>query len=168
MLTALTLTAALASCAPSAAPTPTPSETGFASEAEAFAAAEETYRAYVDALNDVDLSDPATFEPVYALTTGELNEQDRQTFSELHADGTRVSGSTRILDVTYVSVDPSAVVVAACTDVSEVQVFDADGKSLVSEDRPDFQGRTVTLRLGQDGLRLSRLDDGQAGQPCGE
>ena len=44
-------------------PTPTPTS-AFASEEEAFAAAEATYRAYVDALNEVDLSDPETFEPV--------------------------------------------------------------------------------------------------------
>ncbi|MET0860918.1 MAG: hypothetical protein ABW091_07810, partial [Microbacterium sp.] len=63
--------AALSGCTPQPAPTPTP--TGFATEDEAFAAAEETYRAYVDALNQVDLSDPETFEPVYAWTTGEAN-----------------------------------------------------------------------------------------------
>src|SRR3546814_19121412 len=52
--------------------TPTPLR-----DAEAFAAAEETYRAYVDALNPVDLSDPATFEPVSPLTTRHLTSQDR-------------------------------------------------------------------------------------------
>src|SRR5688500_5990965 len=58
------VTGLLAGCAGD----PEPAETthGFASEEEAFAAAEETYRAYVDALNQVDLSDPETFEPVLA------------------------------------------------------------------------------------------------------
>ncbi|HOQ22628.1 MAG TPA: hypothetical protein PLN62_09415, partial [Microbacterium sp.] len=60
---ALLALALVTGCAPEPAPTPTP--TGFASDDEAFAAAEATYRAYVDALNAVDLSDPATFEPVY-------------------------------------------------------------------------------------------------------
>jgi ABC-type oligopeptide transport system substrate-binding subunit len=57
---AATLALALAlttACAPDPAPTPSP--TGFASQEEAFAAAEATYRAYVDALNAVDLADPA-------------------------------------------------------------------------------------------------------------
>ena len=49
-------------------PAPSPSAPVFANEEEAFAAAEETYRAYVDALNQVDLSDPETFEAVYAWT----------------------------------------------------------------------------------------------------
>ena len=60
-------------------PEPEPSPTGpvFATEEEAFAAAEETYRAYVDALNQVDLSDPETFEAVYAWTTGDANAGER-------------------------------------------------------------------------------------------
>ena len=48
-LAAFAVVGALVGCAPSSEPTPTP--TGFASEAEAFEAAEATYRAYVDATN---------------------------------------------------------------------------------------------------------------------
>ena len=66
----------------------------FTSEADAFAAAEETYRAYVDALNQVDLSDPETFEDVYAWTTGDANADARETFSQMHADGWTVQGDT--------------------------------------------------------------------------
>lgn len=61
-------------CTPTPEPTPTP--TGFANEEEAFRAAEETYRAYVDALNEVDLADPATFEPLFVWTTGEWPAPD--------------------------------------------------------------------------------------------
>ncbi len=69
LLIALAIATTVSACTPEPAPTPTP--TGFASEDEAFRAAEETYRAYVDALNAVDLADPATFEPVFAWTTGD-------------------------------------------------------------------------------------------------
>ncbi len=68
-------------------PAPVVSTPSFATEDEAFAAAEQTYRNYVDALNQVDLSDPATFEPVYAWTTGDANARARETFSQMHADG---------------------------------------------------------------------------------
>ena len=65
-----------------AQPDPEPESTPlFASEDEAFAAAEETYRQYVDALNQVDLSDPETFEDVYAWTTGEANAGAREIVS---------------------------------------------------------------------------------------
>lgn len=84
------LAGALTACTPEPEPTPTPP---FATEAEAFAAAEATYRAYVDALNAVDLSDPATFEDVYAWTTGELNANDRRGLTNYHAEGVVEVGS---------------------------------------------------------------------------
>ncbi len=90
--------AVLAACAPAPAPSPTTSPT-FSSEAEAFAAAEATYRAYVDALNAVDLADPRTFEPVYAWTTGPANAEARRSFSQMHADGWVVSGETKYDDL---------------------------------------------------------------------
>ena len=70
-------------------PEPTPL---FSSEEEAFAAAEATYRAYVDALNQVDLSDPETFEEVYAWTTGDANADDAQ---DVLPDARRWLGSRR-------------------------------------------------------------------------
>ena len=54
-------------------PSPSPSAPAFANEEEAFAAAEETYRAYVDALNQVDLSDPGDFRGCICLDDGEAN-----------------------------------------------------------------------------------------------
>ncbi len=88
----LAIVAGLATgCRPEPAPSPTAPV--FSSEEEAFAAAEQTYRAYVDALNEVDLSDPATFEAVYAWTTGDANAQGSEDASvEMHADGWTVSG----------------------------------------------------------------------------
>src|SRR5688500_15745634 len=130
------LTGVLAGCTPEAEKTePTPA---FASEAEAFAAAEETYRAYVDALNQVDLSDPETFEEVYAWTTGELNAQDRSNFSAWHADSVDKSGAASIDRLDPVSADPvnADVVLDACFNVSGVVVLDSEGQSLVDSTRP--------------------------------
>ncbi len=170
MLTALTLTAALASCAPSATPTPTPSETGFASEAEAFAAAEETYRAYVDALNDVDLSDPATFEPVYALLVGEASEAARKSFSQMHSDGWKVTGSSKVILVSPTSsASPDeSIDLAVCVDVSDVSVEDADGTSLV-EDRPDVQSLTVVAiedAGSSTGVKITQFNSRDGGPEC--
>lgn len=167
LLAATALAAALSACAPTASPTPSPTSTGFASEEEAFAAAEATYRAYVDALNQVDLSDPATFEPVYALTSGELNAQDRESFSKLHAEGTRVSGSTRILAINRDKADLPQVTLNVCTDVSDVKVTDENGKSLVSADRPDLQARTITLTtVGAHDFQIARIGDPVEGFTC--
>jgi hypothetical protein len=126
-------------------PAPSPSAAAFATEAEAFAAAEETYRAYVDALNQVDLSDPETFEAVYAWTTGELNSSDRKGLTNYHADGVTVSGDSRISLLNPKSLEVDAVELAACLDVSEVEVVDGEGSSLVDPDRIDVQSLTVSL-----------------------
>lgn len=155
MTTRKTLTAAcgialaltLAGCAPEqSAPDPTPS---FASEAEAFAAAEATYRAYVDALNAVDLSDPETFEGVYAWTTGEANAGERETLSQMHADRWVVDGETRVSLVQETAGAPyesqGVVALAVCLDISEVTVVDNHGQSVVDESRPDMQSMRISL-----------------------
>ena len=90
VIAAMLAVGALAGCGPTD-PTPTPTPTGFASEAEAFAAAEATYRAYVDALNQVDLSDPSTFEEVYRWTTGDANAAIRTSLSSMAAENWTVS-----------------------------------------------------------------------------
>jgi hypothetical protein len=151
-------------------PTPTPTS-AFASEEEAFAAAEATYRAYVDALNDVDLSDPETFEAVYALTTGEANAGERRSLSTMHADAWSVSGDTLVRSVEPgpVSADPDAVVLAVCSDVSGVEVSDANGASVVAADRPSLQATTVTLVLGSKSshaMSISAIEGGD--HECGE
>ena len=135
-------------CTPQPRPSPTP--TSFATEEEAFAAAEETYRAYVDALNAVDLSDPETFEGVYAWTTGELNAEDRKTFTQMHADGWAVSGDSAAVLVEARSMGgtasaPSTTQLAVCVDVGGVSLVDRTGKSVVDADRTNLQSTSVIL-----------------------
>ena len=143
-LAAFAVVGALVGCAPSPEPTPTP--TGFASEAEAFAAAEATYRAYVDALNAVDLSDPETFEPVFALTTGDLNASDREGLSAYHAEGVTVNGVSSITELELDDADlPLTLDLAVCLDVSAVSLTGPDGESFVAPDRVDVQSLRVTL-----------------------
>jgi hypothetical protein len=145
MLSALLLLA-LAGCTTPESPEPTPTP-AFSSEAEAFAAAEKTYRAYVDALNQVDLRDPETFEAVFELTTGEANASDRKTLSGFHADGVSVTGESVVTLLEPVEVGESErVVLAACVDISTVDLIDAEGRSIVDPNRPDTQMTTIVLR----------------------
>ena len=163
------LVVALAGCGTPEPSKPTPTPV-FSSEEEAFAAAEETYRAYVDALNQVDLSDPNTFEPIYDLTTGDANAGARKTFSRMHAEGLIVSGPTVAAVVEPRQMgggDPISVELAVCLDVSEVTVTDAAGASAVSPNRPDVQSILVTIEFEQEdephGL-ISSID-GREGEP---
>lgn len=136
--------ALLAGCAAEPVPSATPSPT-FSTEADAFAAAEATYRAYVDALNQVDLADPATFEAVYEWTTGEANAGARELFSQMHADGWTVRGDSLILRIDHLTADSGSATIGACLDVARVEVEDVEGDSVVAPTRPDIQSIKVQL-----------------------
>lgn len=149
-------------------PTPTPP---FASEEEAFAAAEETYRAYVDALNQVDLSDPETFEPMFDWTVGEMNGTDRKQFSEWHAEHLTKSGDARIGAVELDVFDSATgeIVLSACYDVANVDIRDAKGDSLVSTERPDVQPLSITLVPAprrEFGLAIASIENSGSGISC--
>lgn len=158
MLTLLALAAsALSACAPTPEPTPTPTA-AFASEEEAFAAAEEVYRDYNDALSKVDTSDPDTFEPLYALTTGGVNGADRESFSKMHAEGYVVSGTTQIIEFNGISATTTLdeIVAQTCLDVSDVTVVDSAGVSQVNPNRPGSYALELTFvsQPDQHGLLL--------------
>ncbi|WP_417564756.1 hypothetical protein [Microbacterium sp.] len=144
LLCAALSVAVLTACAPQAEPTPTPH---FTSDQQAYAAAEQTYRNYIDALNKVDLSDPATFEDVYKWETGKALAADKKNLTKYHADRSTIEGEsvvTRLLPESR-SEDYSSVQIEGCVDVSSVIVRDAEGRSLVSPDRVSVQSITVVV-----------------------
>lgn len=154
LLATTVLAATLAACAPASAPTPTPTPTGFASEEEAFAAAEATYLAYIDALNQVDLSDPTTFEPVYALLDDDALASEKKTLTQMHADGWKVSGETEVPSISS-GATPAQILV--CQDVSRVTVVDAAGESRVSPDRPDIFALDVEIEQDPSSVTGARI-----------
>ncbi|MBN9177087.1 MAG: hypothetical protein J0I43_06930 [Microbacterium sp.] len=159
LVLALTLTTA---CTPSPAPTPTP--TGFASEEKAFAAAEATYRAYVDATNGIRLSDPETFEPVYAELTGDALSAAKKSFTQMHADGWTVAGESRIALVKpQRGTATDTVELLICVDVSDIRLTDEAGVSQVG-DRPKEQSLMAVV-LNEDNSWLISSFAGREGEP---
>ncbi|KAB1891458.1 hypothetical protein F6W69_13005 [Microbacterium oxydans] len=145
----------LAGCTPSPAPTPTPTAV-FASEEEAFAAAEETFTEYVLALNEIDTSDPTTFERLFELSSGSVERADRENFSAMHAEGQVVRGDTRVLSFSGAHSDEplTEVTASVCLDVSAVEIVRPDGSSAVRPDRPDVYGLSVTFLTADSGALL--------------
>lgn len=140
--------AALIACSPE--PTPTPSPTpAFASEEEAFAAAEETYRAYIAALNEVDLTDPKTFEPVFEHTAGEFEAGDRENLTTLRAEGLTLSGENVMTGFVPIETSRpfSTVLARICVDVSDVAIVDEAGDSQIPPDRPPNYAVDVEFAL---------------------
>lgn len=132
-------------CAPEPAPDPTP--TGFTSETEAFAAAEATYRSYIDAVNRVQFDDPDTFEAVFVWTTGELKSVDRQSFTEYANQGYEVTGEFKISELEPLSWNATdgQVELAVCLDVSGIDLLDGDGASVVNSERVPVQPMLITV-----------------------
>ncbi|WP_196800622.1 hypothetical protein [Microbacterium sp. 11MF] len=159
LLATVALVTALAACAPAAAPKPSPTPTGFASKEEAFAAAEKTYRAYIDALNEVDLSDPATFEPVYAYLRGDALASEKKTLTQMHADGWTVSGKTTLPQI-YAGNALGELIV--CQDVSAVDVTDASGSSQVAPTRPNVFALDVKVEFDPTSLTAAKVSKSQA------
>jgi len=164
--------AVLAACAPAGEPSgveaPDSIPTPFSNEEEAFRAAEATYRAYVDALNQVDLADPATFEHVYEWLTGEALVAARAEFSRMSSERLTVRGTSRLAlsEVGDESHD-ERVFLFVCVDVSGVDVLDASGRSTISPERPSVHPLTIQLDRHAGHWRIS-LIGGRRGTPtCG-
>jgi hypothetical protein len=136
----------LVGCAPDPQPSATPTP-AFASEEEAFAAAEATYREFTARLNELDTADPSTFEPLFDLSSGDFEAADREAYSAMHADGMTIQGQTIVTSfVGTLAIEPFETVTAnVCLDVSDVTVTDSEGNSQVDPSRPDVYALNVTF-----------------------
>lgn len=145
----LALTAALmVGCSPEPKPSTTPTA-AFASEEEAFAAAEETYRAYNEALNQLDSTDPDSVEVLFQFTSGAFEADDRETFSMLQAEGLTLAGDSEVIFFEGATTQDhfSKAIALVCVDVSNVDVTNAAGESKVNPNRADINALDVTFVL---------------------
>ncbi|MCC4907569.1 hypothetical protein [Microbacterium sp. cx-59] len=139
----------LAACT-TPAPAPTPSATGFTDEAEAFAAAEETYRAYVDALNR-RREDPTGNPTPEQFLSGNALDSDVDSQRQLDEAGLRITGASsveRVLPSTFELPDQVSIVV--CLDSSETRVVDDSGQDKTPADRATVSRLSVDLVRDSD------------------
>ncbi|MBF4561072.1 hypothetical protein ITJ43_02880 [Microbacterium sp. VKM Ac-2870] len=164
----VTLVCALAAtgCTTAPAPTASPTSTGFASDDAAFAAAEATFRSYITASNEVHPEDASTFEDFLSLSTGEQHAFDQERLEKYHADGYKLTGATRIVKVNLDSFNPDQRLIAlnVCLDVSQVEILDSSGTSVVSHDRPDQQN--LSVRLTTDPMRVLLIEGSNGADAC--
>lgn len=150
-IVALALGIALAGCAsPAARPTPAPSF--FADADAAYAAAEATYRAYVDALNARRGNADSEPEP-NAFLTGQALENEVEAQAQLSDLSLRVIGQSIVVSfVPVTTADASTEVVAeVCLDSTATRVMDSTGSDVTPDDRENLTSLSVTLqRLGED------------------
>lgn len=122
----------LGGCAPGSAPTPAPTP-AFASEAEAFAAAEEVYRAYNEAGND--RSDDERY------LTGDALSNDIESKRLLIENGLRIEGRSDVVAFRGTEADVARAVATitaeVCIDVSSSRVHNSNNEDVTPEDRAD-------------------------------
>ena len=155
--------------APTTSPSTTPSEGETASSAAAVVL--RKYFATVDLLRQ-DPKRPASELNAVAAST-ELMAQKNLLKSQ-RGDGMRQVGDTKLveLEVESVSLDkPATAIIDVCWDVSDVDVRDADGKSVVTAERKDVGWTRFTVTNKKwptapaDGWRVSGGSDLER-EPC--
>jgi hypothetical protein len=156
------LVLALAGCTtPAPEPTPTP---GFPSEEEAFAAAEETYRAYVDAEN-ARRDDPSAPDPQVHLTGRALatDVESQQRFDEL---GVHLVGPSQVVSFAGLttSSDRTRVTANVCVDSTGARLMDESGSDVTPADRDPMLGLVVSFKLVDDAFLItdSEVGDGDS------
>lgn len=144
------------SVACASAPEPAQPEPIFTSEAEAFAAAEETYRAYVDALNAHRLDPTGAADPQLFLV-GSALESDIGTQRMFDDAGIRLVGSTIVVSVTpsEFSRRDQKVTISVCVDSSDTRVLDTFDIDVTPADRPTLSRLTATMTAVEDHLLIS-------------
>ncbi|MGO1849571.1 hypothetical protein [Microbacterium sp.] len=168
-LGALGVLALVVACAPETEPDPEP--TGFATEEEALEAARETFESYVEATNAVDFSDLDTAEQAYEWLTKDALASAKQAYTESHAERTTRSGDSKItlVELREATLEPIELTVDACVDVSEVDVVDQNGESIVSADRAPIQAmqvQFVSSASTSTGLAISTTSGREGDPPC--
>ncbi|MDL9980626.1 hypothetical protein [Microbacterium candidum] len=172
LLVACLLALGLTGCVGDPSPAPSTTAPAFASDAEAYKAAEKVYREYVDAANNIKLEEPTTFDALFEWTTGDANAGSRKTFSQMHADGWHVAGVTRVEAIapSERQVDPrDSPTLDVCLDVSDVKLSNAAGESVSDPNRPPVQSMRVKFELARDakyGLLISSIDGRTDGLVC--
>lgn len=127
---------ALTGClGPAPEPTPTPTAV-FSSEEEAFAAAEETYRAYIDAVN-ARRADPQSRPDPQSFLIGEALQEDLDTLREFEELGIRIEGTSVVMSVTREAADFVAgeVLLRACYDSTTARVLNQAGDDVTVGNR---------------------------------
>ena len=155
---ALALTTA---CTPDPAPSPTP--TGFASEEDAFAAAEATYRAYVDAGNEAR-KDPTHQPTPDSFLTGKALTDSLEGQRLIEESGVHLVGGSTVQSVRLNSWEPEAAVITVCLDLTHVRVFNEDGVDVTPSSRGDVGILEVTVISAQPKPLIIQSQTGQG--PC--
>jgi len=173
-LVAPLLVLALVGCTPTTVipPAGPPSEEAplFASDEEALAAATEAYEEFLAAL-DAKLQDPPNDDVDLELfASSQALEEAITGIDRFVEQGLRISGPRSVVSAELQMVSTSTafveVVIYACESIEGVDLFDADGKSLVEEDRPDLSAWESSVVFRGDSTLVDSRTQWTGGGVC--
>lgn len=133
----------LVACTTEPAPAPLPTPSALSSEDAAFAAAEATYRAYVDAVN-ARREDPQSLPNPESFLTGAALESSRSAQQRFDAADVRLDGASQVVEVLEHSRDGSDIELVVCVDSSDTRLLNGDGVDITPANRQEVGA----LRVG--------------------
>jgi hypothetical protein len=161
----------LAGCVPPPAnviPTSVPTAAPvFASEDEALAAAVKAYEGYLEVSDRILMDRGVNPERLLAVATKDVLAKQLPGFDQARKMDLRSTGGSKVDTITLQAYEPRTadgkgiVTVYACVDVSSVNVYDSNGRSIVSPNRPNrspFEAQFDLSSPGATSLILARED----------
>lgn len=161
-LVAVALVVLLAACRPDPVPAPLPPEPTatpvFASDAEALAAAEEAYAAYLEISGQISDAAGANPERIAEFVTESYRSRATESFAVYSQGAIRTSGTTTADSFDLVFFDDSELQIEACVDVSESRVLDEMGVDRTPDDRVERVGLRILFRIEAGRLLVADSD----------
>lgn len=155
----------LAGCTPGPAPKPTPTPL-FTSEADAFKAAEQVYRDYVDATNDRNDGDKDAAPEAYMA--GRALQDSLKATEARKAAGISLTGHFQVVDFQGGSSDLASgavtIVANVCVDVSGTKLIDGAGADVTPTERAKRVPIEVQFNEAKSGLKIYRAE--ASAKPC--
>lgn len=148
---------------PTAPPAPSDSPV-FASDEEALAAAEEAYGRYSRVADQILVDGGADPERLKEFVSDEIYATEEPGFLRFASKGWHGVGET-YFTLTLQHYDDRQVVVYSCDDVSETDVLDSAGVSVVKPDRTTLIPFEVTFDV-EDSMRIVGSDVWTGGGVC--
>lgn len=147
---------ALTGCSPRPALTASPSAATdapiFASDDEALAAATEAYAAYLEASNQISNEGGEGADRIGAFVTNALSPSEVEGLAAFQGANAHTVGSTSfnvfsMQSAEYANAEHTSVSLYVCEDVTNVEVVDSNGMSLVSPTRMPLTAFDVHFQL---------------------
>lgn len=150
-----------ATAATSSTPTPTKTLTPEEQDLQDAGDAVTQYWRVIDKV----ASDPTVSLNILAtVARSQALEQWQTTLAEFRTKQWKQAGASAVSDLVPSTTDGDSFTVTACVDVTDVDVVDNAGKSVVVESRPERQQFTYQVTKAPEGFFVTQ--DTLKGQPC--